>query len=60
MVGWIKVPLGMEVGLGPGHIMLDREGPSSPTERGTVASLAFWPMSVVAKQLPCQQLLSSF
>jgi len=22
-VGWIKVPLGMEVGLGPGHIVLD-------------------------------------
>ena len=22
-VGWIKVPLGMEVGLGPGHIALD-------------------------------------
>jgi len=24
MVGWIKVPLGMEVGLSPGHIVLDR------------------------------------
>ena len=22
-VGWIKMPLGMEVGLGPGHIVLD-------------------------------------
>jgi len=25
MVGWIKMPLGMEVGLGPGHIVLDGE-----------------------------------
>jgi len=23
MVGWINVPLGTEVGLGPGHIVLD-------------------------------------
>jgi len=23
MVGWIKMPLGKEVGLGPGHIVLD-------------------------------------
>jgi len=23
MAGWIKIPLGMEVGLGPGHIVLD-------------------------------------
>jgi len=22
-VGWIKMPLGKEVGLGPGHIVLD-------------------------------------
>jgi len=30
-VGWIKMPLGMEVGLGPGHIVLDGDwGPSSP------------------------------
>ena len=26
--GWIKMPLGMEVGLGPGHIVL--HGASSP------------------------------
>ena len=24
-VGWIRMPLGMEVGLGPGHIVLDRK-----------------------------------
>ena len=33
-VGWIKMPLGMEVGLGPGDIVLDRD-PAIPTERAT-------------------------
>jgi len=46
-VGWIKMPLGMEVGLGPGHIVLD-SNPAPPTERGTAAP-TFRPMSVVAK-----------
>jgi len=36
MAGWIKVPLGTEVGLGPDNIMLD-EDPDLPTERGTAA-----------------------
>ena len=40
------MPLGTEVGLGPGHIVLD--GPSSTPKRGT---LNFRPMSVVAKRL---------
>jgi len=36
--GWIKMPLDVEVGLGPGHIVLDGElGTQLPTERGTVA-----------------------
>jgi len=35
-VGWIKMPLGKEVGLGPGHIVLDgdpvgTQPPSSPS-----------------------------
>ena len=34
--GWIKMPLGTEVGLGPGDIMLDWE-PDIPTEKGTAA-----------------------
>jgi len=36
--GWIKMPLllDMEVGLGPGHIVLD-EDPAPPTDRGTAA-----------------------
>jgi len=32
IVGWIKMPLGREVGLDPGDIVLD--GDPSPTERG--------------------------
>jgi len=49
-IGWIKIPLGMDVGLGPGNIMLDWD-PASPTERGTTA-LTFRPMSFVAKRSP--------
>ena len=37
MVGWIKVPLIMEVGLGPGHIVLD--GTQLPRKRDTAAPL---------------------
>ena len=33
-VAWIKMALGMEVGLAPGHIVLDGD-PSPATERGT-------------------------
>ena len=32
MVGWIKVKLGMEVGLGPGHIVLDGD-PAPPSKK---------------------------
>ena len=35
-VGWMEMPLGMEVGLGPGDIVLDGD-PAPPTERGTAA-----------------------
>jgi len=34
MVGWIKMKLGREVGLGPGHIVLDRD-PSPLSKKGT-------------------------
>jgi len=44
--GWIKVPLGMEVGLGPGHILLHGK---TATYRGTLPN--FRPISVVAKRL---------
>ena len=50
-VGWIKMKIGMKVGLGPGHILLDGD-PASP-EKGH--NPHFWPMSVVAKQLDGSQ-----
>ena len=47
-VGWIKMKLGMQVGLGPGHIVLDGD-PASPPQRGTAPN--YHHMSVVAKRL---------
>ena len=35
-VSWIKLPLGTEVGIGPGHTVLDGD-PFHSTERGTAA-----------------------
>jgi len=49
--GWIKMPLGTEVGLGPGHIVLDGD-PAVPTERGTAAP-TFLPTSIVAYLSNC-------
>ena len=46
--GWIKVTLGLQVGLGPGHIVLDGDAAPVPKE-GTAPN--FRPMSIVAKQL---------
>ena len=48
MVGWIKMKLGMEVGLSPDHILLGRD-PAPLPQRGTAPN--FQPMSVVAKWL---------
>jgi len=48
-VGWIKMPLGTEVGLGSGHVVLD--GDPDPTERD-IAPPTFRPMSIVAKRSP--------
>ena len=45
---WIKMPLGMEVGLGPGHIVLDGDPASPPQKAGTAPQ--FRPMSTVAKR----------
>ena len=47
--GWTKMPLGMEVGLGPGNCV--RTGPSYPQKKGTPTSTQFWPVSIVAKLL---------
>ena len=46
---WIKVALGMEVGLDPGHIVLD--GDTAPLPQKGTESPSFWPMSIVAKRL---------
>jgi len=44
---WIKTPLGMEVGLGPYHTVLD--GDPAPSQNGHAPN--FWPMSM-AKRSP--------
>jgi len=45
-VGWIKIPFGTEVGLGPGHTVID-EDPAPPTlhprKGGTAAIPVFGP-----------------
>ena len=50
--GWIKMKLGTDVGLGPGHIVLDedRAGPAPPLPKGHIPT--FRPMSIVAKRSP--------
>jgi len=44
------MPLGMEVGLGPGDFVFDVD-PATPRKKGTPTLPNFWPMSIVAKQL---------
>ena len=39
MVGWIKMKHGVQVGLGPGHIVLDRD-PSPLPQRGAAAQFS--------------------
>ena len=46
MAGWMKMPLGMEVDLGPGHIVLD--GVPPPAKGHSSPPPSFWPMSSVA------------
>ena len=48
-LGRIKTKLGVQVDLGPGHIVLDGE-PAPPPQRGT-APFNFRPISVAAKWL---------
>jgi len=43
------MPLGMELGLGLGHIVLD--GTQLPQKGAQPPSPNFWPMSIVAKWL---------
>jgi len=49
--GWIKMPLGTKVGLGPGHTVLHSD-PAPPQNGGGALGTApanFRPMSIVAK-----------
>jgi len=48
-VGWIKMKLGMEVGLGPGDFVLD--GDPAPPQKKKEHTPNFRSMSVVAKRL---------
>ena len=48
--GWIKMPLGTEIGLSSGDIVLD--GDPAPLKRGTAPCPTFRPMSIVAKRSP--------
>ena len=48
-VGWIQMKPGMQVVLGPGHIMLD--GDPAPLSQKGAELPNFWPISVVAKWL---------
>ena len=50
MAGWIKMPLGREVGLDPSNIMLHGDPAPSP-QKGDRAPSNFLPMSIVAKRL---------
>ena len=52
-VGWIKMPLVMQVGvgLGPGHVVLDRH-PAPPRKGAQQPFPIFRPMSIVAKRSP--------
>ena len=47
MVGWMKVPLGVQVGLSPGHIVLDGDpAPSQKVARPTIfGPCLLWPNS---------------
>jgi len=44
------MPVSMEVGLGPGDFVLDRD-PLPLPQKGAVPLRNFWPISVVAKRL---------
>ena len=44
------MPLGTEVGLDPGYIVLD--GDPAPPQKGAQQPPTFWPMSIVAKRSP--------
>ena len=51
-VGWIKMPLGVEVDLGPGHIVLDGDQAPPHGKAHSTAAPTFQPVSIVAKWSP--------
>jgi len=53
----IRMPLGTEVGLGPGDIVFDGDAAPS-TERGAAPLPTFWAMCVMENGRPSPQLLS--
>jgi len=56
-VGWIKIPLGTEVGLVPGDIVL--RGDPAPRRKEAAAAPTFGPCLFWPNGRPAQQLLSS-
>jgi len=46
------VPVGTEVGLGPGHIVLDGDTAPPSLKKGHYRPPTFWPKSIVAKPSP--------
>jgi len=48
---WLKMALGMETGLGQGHIVLDGDPTPPPPENGAQPPHNFRPLSIVAKRL---------
>jgi len=58
-VGWIKMPLGMEIGLGPGCIVLDGNPAPSHRKGHSSPSPLFGPRLLWPNGRPSQQLLNS-
>jgi len=57
-VGWIKMPLGTKVGLGPGRIVLHGEGTQLPSQKGH-SPINFGPCLLWPNGRPSQLLLST-
>jgi len=49
--GWIKMKLGMEIGLGPGHMVLDGDHPAPTHQKRGIAPVNSLPMSYVDKRM---------
>ena len=56
--GWIKIPLGTEVCLGAGHIVLDVD--PSPQRKGAQQPTTVRPMSIMAKWSPISAVAKLF